>query len=242
MNYGYQETDELAGKQGGKFGLNSGANIIKFEYNANAGADGAAQDAIDLTVQVGEREYRKRFFPITKAWAKEGGEITDKTSEAYKKSIDSQIALLNGTLTDIVKCFVDEATLKDALSTPIASFEAFAKILQRLVQNVPNWQTKPVDVFLQYQYQPSGDNDKTYLELPKDVKQGAFICASLGSGFVEDKTETHLRYVKEDGTQHPFKRGEWFLKSAFSNQIDLSTSTSTTSNASAMNSGTAGGW
>ena len=55
--YGYQDSGDLApGKQGGKFGLNTGAFVTKFEYNANSGKDGAAGDAIDFTVQVGERE------------------------------------------------------------------------------------------------------------------------------------------------------------------------------------------
>ena len=243
MNYGYQETDELVGKQGGKFGLNTGVNITKFEYNANAGSDGAAQDAIDLTVQVGEREYRHRFFPITKAWAKEGGEITDKNSPEYKDSINKQVALLNGTLTDIVKCFVGEEALKAALASPITSFKSYAEILQRLVQSVPKWQEVPVDVFLQYQWKPSGENDKTYLELPKDVKQGTFICKSLGSGFKEDRTETHLRYTKEDGTVHTFKRTEWFVKSAYANQTNLSGGDNTSASAStSMNSAGQGGW
>lgn len=227
MKYGYQDSSELTpGKQGGRFGLNTGANIIKFEYNPNAGADGAAQDGIDLTVQVGEREYRLRFFPITKAWAKGGGEITNTNSAEYKESIDEQVSQLNGTLSDIVKCFVDNETLKQALATPINSFKNYAEILQRLVQGTPNWQKQPVDVFLQYQWKPSGNNDKTYLELPKNVKQGTFICKSLGEGFKEDRTATHLRYVTAEGLAHTFKRGEWFLNSAYANQTDLSGGTS----------------
>ena len=223
MNYGYQDSSELTpGKQGGKFGLNTGAFVTKFEYNPNAGANGAAQDAIDFTVQVGEREYRLRFFPVTKAWAKGGGEITDTNSAEYKESIDEQVSQLNGTLSDIVKCFVEDETLRQALSAPINSFKNYAEILQRLVQGTPNWQKQPVDVFLQYQWKPSGDNDKTYLELPKNVKQGIFITKSLGEGFTEDRTATHLRYVTAEGLAHPFKRGEWFLNSAYAKQTDLS--------------------
>ena len=104
----------------------------------------------------------------------------------------------------------------------INSFKNYAEILQRLVQGTPNWQKQPVDVFLQYQWKPSGDNDKTYLELPKNVKQGIFITKSLGEGFTEDRTATHLRYVTAEGLAHPFKRGEWFLNSAYAKQTDLS--------------------
>ena len=179
--YGYQESGDLTpGKQGGKFGLNTGAFITKFELNENAGKDGAAADAIDFTVQVGEREFRHRFFPISKVFAKGGGEITDTNSEEYKKAMASEVAQFNAVISDIVKVFVSEEDLKLALQVPIPTFKDFAKIVTRLVQATPNWQKKPVDVFLQYQWAPSGDNDKTYLELPKNVKQGVFIVPSEG--------------------------------------------------------------
>lgn len=220
--YGYQESGDLTpGKQGGKFGLNTGAFITKFELNENAGKDGAAADAIDFTVQVGEREFRHRFFPISKVFAKGGGEITDTNSEEYKKAMASEVAQFNAVISDIVKVFVSEEDLKLALQVPIPTFKDFAKIVTRLVQATPNWQKKPVDVFLQYQWAPSGDNDKTYLELPKNVKQGVFIVPSEGEGFKEERTSTHLKYVKDDGTEHPFKRGEWFVNSAFANQTNL---------------------
>jgi hypothetical protein len=220
--YGYQDSGDLApGKQGGKFGLNTGAFVTKFEYNPNAGSDGSAGDAIDLTIQIGEREYRHRFFPISKVF-KDGSEITDTNSQEYKDGIAKETSQLNAMLTDIVKVFVDEETLKTALATPISSFKNYAEILQRLVQSAPNWQKVPVDVFLQYQWKPSGDNDRTYLELPKNVKHGLFITKSFGEGFVEERTSGHLKYVNEEGIQHPFKRGEWFLGSAFANQTNLS--------------------
>ena len=220
--YGYQDSGDLApGKQGGKFGLNTGAFVTKFEFNPNAGKDNAAAEAIDFTVQVGEREYRHRFFPITKVFAKEGGEITDVSSEAYKEAFKKELDQFNAVIGDIVACFVSREDLKTALAIPIPSFKDFANIVTRLVQATPNWQKKPVDVFLQYQWSPSGDNDKTYLELPKNVKHGSFIVASEGVGFKEIKTPTSLKYVKEDGTEHTFKRGEWFLESAFANQVNL---------------------
>ena len=220
--YGYQDSRDLTpGKQGGKFGLNTGAFVTKFEFNPNAGKDGAAADAIDFTVQVGEREYTHRFFPISKVFAKGGGEITDTNSEEYKKAMASEVAQLNAVISDIVKVFVPEEDLKLALQVPIPTFKDFANIVTRLVQSTPNWQKKPVDVFLQYQWAPSGDNDRTYLELPKNVKHGSFIIASQGEGFKEVKTASSLKYVKDDGTEHPFKRGEWFVNSAFANQTNL---------------------
>ena len=136
--YGYKDSNDVApGAQGGKFGLNTGAHITKFEYNANAGAGGAAQDALDLTIQVGEREYRKRFFPISKVYAKgDGGEITDTNSEEYKIRFKEEAELFNATVSDIVKVFVGEEDLKAALSTPMSSFADFARVVTRLVLTI----------------------------------------------------------------------------------------------------------
>ena len=218
--YGFKESGDLApGKQGGKFGLNTGAFITKFEYNANAGKDGAAADAIDFSVQVGEREYRHRLFPVTKVY-KDNNELTDTSSEEYKGAFEKEMQLFNAYVSDIVKVFVPVEDLKVALATPISSFKDYAQIVTGLVQRTPNWNKKPVDVFLQYQYTPSGDNQRTFLELPKNVKHGSMITASEGP-VTEVRTDSSLSYDKEDGTKHPFKRGQWFLESAFSNPINL---------------------
>jgi len=241
--YGYQNSDEVTpGAQGGKFGLNIGY-VTKFEYNPNAGADGAQQDAIDLTVQVGEREYRKRFFPVTKVFAKGGGEITDTNSNEYKEEHKKAVQLLNGELSSIVEAFVSPESVQQALSVPINSFKDFAQILERLVKSTPNWEKQANDVFLQYQWQPSGENDKTYLELPKNIKHGVYLVKSLGNGFTEDRTETHIKYVNtESGVTHPFKRGEWFMKSAFANQTNLTENLTDANAGAAMNQGAGATW
>lgn len=224
--YGYQDSGELApGNQGGKFGLNTGV-ITKFEFNANAGKDGAATEAIDLTVKVDDKEFRTRYFPISKIFAKGGGEITDTNSKEYKDGYEAESKQFNGVIADIVKCFVSEADLKGALATPISNFKDFASIVTRLVQTTPNWDKKPVDVFLQYQWAPQGDNTRTFLELPKNVKHGSFITASKGGDFEESRSSSLLKYIDKDGAEHPFKRGEWFLNNNFANPINLGGSTS----------------
>lgn len=238
--YGYQDSSDLGpGKQGGKFGLNTGAFITKFEYNPNSGKDGAEQDGLDLTVQVGEREYRHRFFPVGKVYAsrKDGGaELTDTNSEAYKEAYKKEVELLSGTLTDIVKAFVPEEQIKQALATPINSFKDYAQILERLVKSVPNWNKVPVDVFLEYQWSPSGDNDRTFLTLPKNVKHGQFISKSYGPGFREERTSSSLKYVNEQGEEHPFKRNEWYLGSDFAKQTGVGTTETNSSEGGAMQS------
>lgn len=220
--YGFQESAEVGpGKEGGKFGLNTGV-VTKFEYNPLAGAGKTAGDAIDLTIQVGEKEFTKRFFPVGKVYAKKGGgELTDVTSDVYKAAHKEAMDLFNATITDIVLVFVEKADLMAALAHPIADFKAYASLLQRLVQSSPAFIAKaPVDIFLEYQSKPSGENTRTFLQLPKDVKHGQWICKHQGPGFVEDKSTTHVRYNLGE-VAHPFKRGEWYMGSTFANVINL---------------------
>lgn len=224
--YGFQDSNDLApGQSGGKFGLNSGVFVTKFEYNPNAGTNGAEQDAIDLTVQIGEREYTRRFFPVSKIYSKDNGELTDTTTEEYKELFAKEVALLNGTLTDVVRCFVPEEDIKTALAAPIANFKDFAEVLQRLVHGVPNWNKTPVDVFLCYQWNVSGDNNRTYLELPKNVKHGSFIARHQGAGYTPVEASSGIKYANEEGLTHPLKRNEWFAGSAFSKQTVLEDTT-----------------
>lgn len=244
--YGYQDSSSVGpGKASGKFGLNQGVFVTKFEYNPNGGKDGAAQDVIDLSVQVQEKEYMIRFFPVSKVYAKEGGgELTDPSTQEYKDQYAKEVALLSATLSDIVKAFVSEEDLKLALATPINSFADYAKILERLVKSVPNWQKQAVDIFLEYQWKPTGSNTRTFLTLPKNVKQGTFICKAIpGVTFKEERTDTHLKYIAEDGSLHPFKRTKWYVENAYANVTILEDESAAASdmNGTDSASGNAGG-
>lgn len=216
--YGYQDSNDVAaGSADGRFGLNTGVKLTAFGYNPNGGKDESEQDAIDITFTIGDRDYNYRQFPVTKVFGK-NGEITDTTSEEYAKAQKEAVSQLNAVLSDIVKCFVSEDDIKQALGQPIANFADYAKILERLVKSNSNWDKMSLDLFLQYQWSPKGDNDKSYLEVPKNAKHGKFVCPSVDTKWTEDRTESHLRYVNEAGEEHPFKRGQWFVDSAFANQ------------------------
>lgn len=237
--YGYQDSSEVApGSAGGKLGLNKGL-VTKFEFNPNSGQEGAAGDGIDFTVKVGEREYRKRFFPVSKVFRKGGGELTDPNSQEYKDAKALATKLLNAELTSIVEAFVDEATVKEALSVPIASFKDFSTILERLIKSTHKWNETEVDVFLQYQWQPSGENTRTFLQLPSNVKQGIYIVKAVPGEFKTERTSSHLRFVNAEGGIHPFKRGQWFVESAFANPTIMEEETS---EAGEGTSATSGDW
>lgn len=258
--YGYESSENLAAGNGNssiKFGLNSGAVLTKFEYNANAGAEGAAQDAVDITVNVNGKEFRQRFFPIVKVW-REGrdangvqlqGEITDTTSDEYKEAFARDVKRLNAILTDYAKCFVSEEQLQAALSTPITGFKDFVLILERLIKANPEWDKQSLDVFLQYQWEPRGDNDKTYLELPgtgskpKAIKQGKFVCKTPEGTYVQDPLSTGIKYTTSEGIEHPFVRTAWFKESDYAKPTIVGSATTAPDMSGGSQAGSnLGGW
>lgn len=216
--YGYQDST----KNVGVFGKND-ATLIKFEYNPNGGKDKTAQDCIDITVRVNEKEYNKRYFPVTKAFAKDDNgnqiEVTDPKHPAFER----EVRMLNAELTDLVTSIASKENAQAALSTPISSFKDFAQILERLVKGVPNWNTKNINVFLEYQFRPTGEYTRTFLQLPRNTRHGRIFSPDLGKTFKEVRTETSLKYIAEDGEVHPFTRGEWYIQSPFANVTIIET-------------------
>lgn len=212
------------------FGLNHGvANLIKFGWIPNGGKDGAEQEALEIIFNVNGREISHRQFPITKAFYKEDPkdknspqlETTDPNHEAFKLAQNelSQIAI------HIIGCFVDKEDIKKALSSPIRSFKDYCKVLEGLLPN--DYATKPLDIFFNWQWQIKGDNNRTYLELPKKMKHGRWLAPSIepvdGPWTKQQKanasdSEIALRYVDGAGNVHPFKRNGWFMNSQFANQ------------------------
>lgn len=213
MGFGYQADDDenLKSKQGGRFGLNQNARLTKFEYNPNAGKGGAEANAIDITVQVMDREFMVRHYEVTKVFDKENNEITDETSEEYIKGYNEQWIQINAVFTHILKCFRTAEEIKTALEVPLNNFADYARVLEGLLP--PNFQNVPLDVFLQYQWNIKEGQDKTYLELPKNMKGGYFICPTMPGTWKESFSEGNLRYVDEAGNKHKFERSENFMGS-----------------------------
>lgn len=208
------DADESLRSKGGnysKFGLNQGVNVTKFEYNPNAGIDGAEKDAIDLTIQIGESEVRQRFFDVDKLYDKSGNEISDTTSEEYITAYNDAQTHLSASITHILKAFRSEEDIRTAMQAGFTSFADWAKVCQGLLP--AGFQNTPVDVFLEYQWNIKGDNNKTYPIIPKNMKGGYWICAAVPGVFKEDRTDGNLKYVNEGGQEHPFVRSQNFMES-----------------------------
>ncbi len=216
--YGYVDDNVQSGGSM-SFGLNQGlARLVKFEWIPNGGKDGAEQEALDIQFAIEGREkpvsYKK--FPVTKAFDKQNGgaEVTDPNHPAFK---DEQ-ANFNQVVMHILGCFVDKDALKAAFSKPIASFKEFCKAAEGVLPK--DFSNKSLDIFFQYQWQVAEGKDRTYLELPKNMKQGKFLVPATTNNWKEVRTNKVLKYVdsSDEKVLHPFQRGEWFLQSNWANQ------------------------
>ena len=221
-NYGYQD-DSAAAVSPVSFGLNAKvAKLVKFEWTANGGKEGTEMEALDIVFNVNDKDFSYKQFPITKAFGENREEITDPNHPKMKAAFDN----FNANMTHIMLCFVSREEYVKALSSkPITNFKDFCKVLMDLLPT--NYNEINLDIFFQFQYNIKGDNTITFLELPKSVKHGKFICASIPpvgkwTEFKIDNPSSNVKnalYYKDDaGNIHPFTRTGWYMTSNFSTQ------------------------
>jgi hypothetical protein len=214
IGFGYQsDTDEnLKSVGGGKFGLNQNVRLVKFEYNSAVNSpNGSDWEAVDVNVMVEGKLFMARYFSIDKVKDRNNNDVTDKTSDAYKKLYNAAFMQLGATLTHILKSVTTETAIKNAITAANPqNFASWAKALQSVVPS--NFASIPLDVALQYQWGISKDQEVTFLELPKNMKGGYWIVPAVAGVFTEDRSKG-LRYVNAQGQEHPFNRDEAFMKS-----------------------------
>ena len=66
--------ESLQSKSGGKFGLNKGF-ITHIAFNPNGGKDNAPLNTFEVSVKVGDRDYRIKLFEITDSVYSGGNKI-----------------------------------------------------------------------------------------------------------------------------------------------------------------------
>jgi hypothetical protein len=221
LGYGFvSDSDQsLKTKTSGKFGGNFGnAYLSKFAYNPNVAKPGEpVRDAIEVVVSIGDKDYKEWFSPINKVFDKNNTEINDHTSPEYINGFNTLIVQQGGTITHYLKAVgVSEDAIKNAFSTPSASFGEYA---QRICSLLPlGYEKKAVDVFLEYQWgfgkKSDGSlNDKTFPTLPKNMKGGYFIVPAQPGVWNEIKDEEKgLSYQNSNAQKHPFERDVNFMK------------------------------
>lgn len=221
------DTDEsLKSKSGGgKFGLNTGF-ITVLEYNPNAGRDKSPGDAVDITFLVGEKEFRRRIYDVTRVYDKDSNEISDENSPEFIKGYNANMAQAMAVVTHAVKAVgVTQVQIETALKNPPTNFADWATIITSL--KPANFADLPVDGFLEYQWNIGEGQSMTYLELPKNMKGGRFLCPSIrpnGSWKAEttwketDENSAEiscegLRYVDDSNNVHTFVRSSSYMES-----------------------------
>jgi len=221
QGYGYvSDTDEsLKSKTGGKFGLNQNCFLTKFAYNPNVSKEGQpVREAIEIVVQVGDKEFKDWVAPITQVYVKNVVTTTFTTPEAITE-YNAALRQQGGLVTHYLKAMgVTEDAIKNALTlTPITSFADYA---QRLCALLPaGYNTRPVDVFLEYQWnigtKENGEsNGKTFPTLPRSMKGGYFIVGARGGVYTEDTTDGGLKYIENTTrAEHPLFRSKDFMES-----------------------------
>ena len=215
FGYGYEDDNPSIGG-GLTFGLMAGVSILtKFEFNPNGGKEGAAQEALDIAFKTSGKDISYRMFPVTKAFDK-GEEVTDVRHPAMKQAMKD----FNSIIVHVLHAFVTKDAIKTALNTgPITSFQQFCSVARSILPQ--DFDKKPLDLFAQWQWVISGDNDKTYLRLPKNMKHGKWVCAHIppeGGQWNEVRLNGALKYRDEKNHIHPFQRTKWFMDSRFAEQ------------------------
>lgn len=218
--WGFQsDNDEsLKTKQGGVFGLNN-ANITVFEYNPNAGKDESPADAIDITVAVGDKEYRSRVYDITGDLFKGDNKISPD-EPGYNELYNAEKTQREAVVIHVAKALgATEESIKTALQNGnVTDFKSWAIAITNI--KGADFATKPVDAFLEYQWNIQEGNDRTYLQLPKNMKGGRFLSAHIPPvGAWESKmTEKGMVYMDSAGNQHPFDRSKNYMEGNKANQ------------------------
>lgn len=212
--FGYvnENDDSLKGKKGGfKFGLNTGF-ITKLEHNGNAGKDNSAGDAVDIEFTSNGASHKARFYDVTRVY--KDNEQIEANHPDYTSIYHAEINQVLAVITHAIKATgVTEEQLKQALATPPSGFADWAKIVCGVVSS--DFATRPVDAFFEYQWTIKGDNDKTFLQLPKNMKGGRFLCPAMVSvgKWTEVKDADGLHYVDEAQNKHQFTRTSNYMES-----------------------------
>ena len=221
-NYGY--TDDSVKSSPFSFGLNAkAAKLKKFEYITNGGAGGSAGEAVEIVFDINGKDVSCRKFPVTKVFDKNGTEYTTESTEEAKKLFRAAYDELNAWMVALLKCYVPAEQIQTALAVPINNFREYVGILRNLFP--ANTPTVELDIFMEYQWNITGENTRTFLQVPNKTKQGKFICAAVApvggnwkAVVVEnpDNTERQaLKYVDGAGNVHPFTRTGWYMNSNY---------------------------
>lgn len=202
----------LQSKQSGVFGLNTGF-LTKLAYTEEQNEEKNFK-AVDMTVQINDREYFNRFFINDSVYGPKG-ELLNPGDEGYDAAFFDNYSQIVAVIKHGLGAL---GVTKEAINAALAGIDNTKLLegMQKLVALVPaGFQNKPVDIFLEYQWNIPDGKDRTYLTLPKNMKGGEFLHAAVtpAGKWTEVRTEDGLHYVDDSGVKHPFEKNKSFMES-----------------------------
>lgn len=222
MNFEFKSVDELKEEKGfssfGKFGVNK-ANLEKVEFE-----EGQYGPTLTISFKVEESSYMAFIQPVTKVW-KDNIELQPSHPE-YQGLVDAENGKIVTYLNQLAEAVISKEAVINFLQTGnFTTIVDYIKGIQKLLTTHPNWNNVDLDVFLQYQYAPTKNNTKTFLEIPKpkNLKNGnlVFVTKHLPGTWnkVVDEKEG-LKYTNESGEVHPIKRTAYFMGQPYAKQTE----------------------
>lgn len=214
MGYGFSDPKEK-NTSSLHFGLNSKFYLKQFKLEK----DDKDRTYLQIVLKNdADDEIKTRFYEVTRAFGKEGKIIENREHPRFQNEVDNQAK----ALIHIVSAYASIDTIKEKLSelNDNATFEEFIRTLQSVFPS--DFQSKPIDVFLQYQATIKGSSTRTFLELPQKLYYGEFFVSHMGTGFKETRdlnvgdNDIALKYEKRDGENiilHRFTRTGKFMRS-----------------------------
>ncbi len=220
--WGYiNDMDESLQAQGGtiRFGLNRLARITALAYVPPI--DGGQQHVqMEVTLEGGSKVRQRVYMPDGDVYS--GGRILSPGMEGYERAVQEQVNQRLAVLIHAVRALgaTPEQIQANIQAVAPQSFEQWCRaVLGGVSQQL--MESRRVDVFLEYEWSVRPGQTQTYLTLPRNMKGGAWLCPSPVGTFHEVRDEGGLRYVNDEGAQHPFTRSADYMQSNKANQQRL---------------------
>lgn len=193
-----------------QFGLNQGCTLKNVEYKTTEKGE-----FLQFIFNVGGGDTYFSVFPITKVYSRKKGEgELQKGHPDYQKRLEEEYANLNEFFTTILLAYITEEQL-GKLYEKVTDFKSMCVMTKKTIESNKDWENIKLDIFLQWQRKPSANQTRTFLEIDSfalsSIASNKFICKAMEGTFKEDRTKTHLRYFNENGVEHLFKRGSYWL-------------------------------
>lgn len=213
-----EDTDEsLKGKSSGEFGLNGPVHFSELTFVTDAGKDKSPGLAVDINVMVKDREYKRRIYDAS------GQPQLDKSGNQVQPGEKGYDDLFANTMSQgiaVIKHALKAVGVTDEQIKAVAatlSLDAVGEGMGKLIALAPaDYKSKPIDAFLEYQWSISEGQSQTFLELPKNMKGGAFLLPHtppVGKWTERITEEGNLEYFDNQGNIHKFNRSKDYMES-----------------------------